>query len=139
MSIEWHVHVHGSLWSTDHKSKVCQTDTLGEPCALKQCSTQGVQLSRTQKANSVFPGNVTTATATQPDLGHLLKQSGTSPLDYIIPLHQLRMKVMARYPNYQVYSEEPAPTKPTLLGMANYQQAQIAKHANLPLSLSLRA
>ena len=124
---------------------MCQTDILGEPCALEQCSTQGVQLSHTQKANRVFPGNVTTATgleqfiasATQPDLGHLRKQSGTSPLDYIIPLHQLRMKVMARYPTHQVYSEEPAFTKPTSLGMANYQQAQIAKHdksTTVPLS-----
>ena len=88
MSIEWHVHdpalrhiynvlflfVAHYIWSTDHKSKVCQTDTLGEPCALEQCSTKGIQLSRTQKANSVFPGNVTTATATQPDFGHLRKQ-----------------------------------------------------------------
>ena len=37
------------------------------------------------------------------------------------------------YVDYQVYSEEPAPTKPTSLGLANCQQTQIAKDANLPL------
>ena len=37
---------------------------------------------------------------------------------------------MARYPDNQVQSEEPAPTKPKSLGLANCQQAQLAKDVN---------
>ena len=47
--------------------------------------------------------------------------------------------MMVRYPDYQVYSEEPAHTKPTSLGLANFEQAPIAKDANLPLSTSRSA
>ena len=46
---------------------------------------------------------------------------------------------MARYPDYQVYSEEPAHTKPISFGLANCQPVQIAKDANLLMSPSLRA
>ena len=44
---------------------------------------------------------------------------------------------MAHYPGYQVESSDPAPIKPTLLGLANFQQAKPEKEANLPpVSLS---
>ena len=46
---------------------------------------------------------------------------------------------MARYPGYQVESSDPAPIKPTSLGLANFQQAKPEKEANLPLSPSLEA
>ena len=46
---------------------------------------------------------------------------------------------MARYPGYQVESSDPAPTKPTSSGLANFQQAKPAKEANLPLSPSIEA
>ena len=46
---------------------------------------------------------------------------------------------MARYPGYQVELSDPAPTKPTSLGLANFQQAKPAKDANLPLSPSIEA
>ena len=42
---------------------------------------------------------------------------------------------MACYPGYQVEPSEPAPTKPTSLGLANFQQAKPEKEANLPPSL----
>ena len=57
----------------------------------------------------------------------------------IISLQQLRSDVMARYPGYQVEPSEPAPTKPTLLGLANFQQAKPEKEDNLPLYPSLEA
>ena len=43
------------------------------------------------------------------------------------------------YPGYQVESSDPAPIKPTSLGLANFQQAKPEKEANLPLSPSLEA
>ena len=46
---------------------------------------------------------------------------------------------MARYPDYQVEPSEPAPTRPTSLGLANFQQAKPEKETNLPLSPSLEA
>ena len=46
---------------------------------------------------------------------------------------------MVRYPGYQVESSDPAPTKPTSLGLANFQQSKPAKDANLPLSPSIEA
>ena len=49
------------------------------------------------------------------------------------------MDVMVRYPGYQVESSDPAPIKPTSLGLANFQQAKPEKEANLPLSPSLEA
>ena len=131
-----------SLWLINQKC--AKLTHLGNQCTLEQCSTQGVQLYHTHKANSVFPGNVTTATgleqfigsSTQPDLGHLRKQSGTSPRSG--PHYPIASAADGQI-FYQVYSEEPAPTNPTSLGMANYQQAQIAKHANLPLMTGLEA
>ena len=46
---------------------------------------------------------------------------------------------MARYPDYQVESSEPAPTRLTSLDLANFQQAKPEKETNLPLSPSLEA
>ena len=45
----------------------------------------------------------------------------------------------ARYPDYQVELSEPTPNKPTLLGLAKFQQAKPEKEPNLPLSPSLEA
>ena len=75
----------------------------------------------------------------EPDFGSFHRQSGQSSLDSVISLPELRYDVMARYPGYQVESSDPAPTKPTSLGLANFQQAKPAKDANLPLSPSIEA
>ena len=75
----------------------------------------------------------------EPDFGSFRRQSGQSSLDSVISLPELRYDVMARYPGYQVESSDPAPTKPTSLGFANFQQARPAKEANLPLSPSIEA
>ena len=75
----------------------------------------------------------------EPDFGSFRRQSGQSSLDSVISLPELRYDVMARYPGYQVESSDPAPTKPTSLGLANFQQAKPAKEANLPLSPSIEA
>ena len=74
-----------------------------------------------------------------PTSGKASGQSGQSSLDSVISLPELRYDVMARYPGYQVESSDPAPTKPTSLGLANFQQAKPAKDANLPLSPSIEA
>ena len=76
------------------------------------------------------------APAMELDISSFRRQSGQSPLDSVISLQELRSDVMARYLGYQV---EPAPTKPTSLGLANFQQAKPEKEANLPLSPSLEA
>ena len=75
----------------------------------------------------------------EPDLSSFRRQSGRSRLDSVISLQQLRSDVMARYPGYQVEPSEPAPTKPTSLGLANFQQAKPEKEDNLPLYPSLEA
>ena len=59
--------------------------------------------------------------------------------DSLMTLQQLRSDVMSRYPDYQVEPLEPAPNKPTSLGLANFQQAKPEKESNLPLSPSLEA
>ena len=84
--------------------------TLGNQAHWNRVLPQGVWRSHTQKVN-IYHRN--------------------SPLTY-----QLRMNVMTRYPDYQVYSEDPAPTKLTSLGLVHCQQAQIASDANLPMSPS---
>ena len=75
----------------------------------------------------------------EPDFGSFRRQSEQSSLDSVISLPELRYDVMARYPGYQVESSDPAPTKPTSLGLANFQQAKPAKEASLPLSPSIEA
>ena len=79
------------------------------------------------------------APSMEPDFGSFRRQSGQSSLDSVISLQELRSDVMARYPGYQVESSDPAPIKPTSLGLANFQQARPEKEANLPLSPSLEA
>ena len=115
---------------------------------------QGVQLPYTQGTNEipmeqalnrVFPRGIPAVmeqflTPTmEPDFGSFRRQSGQSSLDSVISLQELRSDVMARYPGYQVEPSDPAPTKPTSLGLANFQQAKPAKEANLPLSPSIEA
>ena len=115
---------------------------------------QGVQLPYTQGTNDipmeqalnrVFPRGIPAvmeqflAPTMEPDFGSFRRQSGQSSLDSVISLQELRSDVMARYPGYQVESSDPAPTKPTSLGLANFQQAKPAKEANLPLSPSIEA
>ena len=115
---------------------------------------QGVQLPYTQGTNDipmeqalnrVFPRGIPAVmeqflTPTmEPDFGSFCRQSGQSSLDSVISLPELRYDVMARYPGYQVESSDPAPTKPTSLGLANFQQDKPAKEANLPLSPSIEA
>ena len=115
---------------------------------------QGVQLPYTQGTNDipmeqalnrVFPRGIPAvmeqylAPTMEPDFGSFRRQSGQSSLDSVISLPELRYDVMARYPGYQVESSDPAPTKPTSLGLANFQQAKPAKEANLPLSPSIEA
>ena len=98
-----------------------------------------------QALNRVFPRGIPAAMeqylapAMEPDISSFRRQSGQSPLDSVISLQELRSDVMARYPGYQVEPSEPAPTKPTSLGLANFQQAKPEKEANLPLSPSLEA
>ena len=98
-----------------------------------------------QALNRVFPRGIPAVmeqflTPTmEPDFGSFRRQSGQSSLDSVISLQELRSDVMARYPGYQVESSDPAPTKPTSLGLANFQQAKPAKEANLPLSPSIEA
>ena len=75
----------------------------------------------------------------EPDRSSFRRQSGRCPLDSVISLQQLRSDVMARYPGYQVEPSEPAPIRPTSLGLANFQQAKPEKEDNLPLSPSLEA
>ena len=65
----------------------------------------------------------------EPDFGSFRRQSGQSSLDSVISLQELRSDVMARCPGYQVEPSDPAPTKPTSLGLANFQQAKPAKEA----------
>ena len=113
---------------------------------------QGLQLPYTQETSEipmeqaldrVFPRGIPAAMeqylapAMEPDISTFRRQSGQSPL--VISLQELRSDVMARYPGYQVEPSEPAPTKPTSLGLANFQQAKPEKEANLPLSPSLEA
>ena len=108
---------------------------------------QGVQLPYTQGTNEipmeqalnrVFPRGIPTfmeqflAPVMEPDFGLFRRQSGQSSLDSVI---SLRLDVMARYPGYQVESSDPAPIKPTSLGL----HAKPEKEANLPLSPSLEA
>ena len=115
---------------------------------------QGVQLPYTQGTNEipmeqalnrVFPRGIPAAMEqylapnTEPDFGSFRRQSGQSSLDSVISLPELRYDVMARYPGYQVELSDPAPTKPTSLGLANFQQAKPVKDANLPLSPSIEA
>ena len=115
---------------------------------------QGVQLPYTQGTNEipmeqalnrVFPRGIPAAMEqylapnTEPDFGSFRRQSGQSSLDSVISLTELRYDVMARYPGYQVELSDPAPTKPTSLGLANFQQAKPVKDANLPLSPSIEA
>ena len=98
-----------------------------------------------QALNRVFPRGIPAvmeqflAPTMEPDFGSFRRQSGQSSLDSVISLPELRYDVMARYPGYQVESSDPAPTKPTSLGLANFQQARPAKEANLPLSPSIEA
>ena len=93
----------------------------------------------------VFPQGISAAVEqfiapqTEPDTFSLRKQMGRSPLDSIMPLQRLRQDVMDRYPDHQVDPLEPAPTKPTSLGLANFQQAEPARAANLPRSPSLES
>ena len=70
MSIEWHAH--DPAFTHIYNVLFLFVAHYGLHI-INQKFAKLVQLSRTQKANSVFPGNVTTATATQPDLGHLRK------------------------------------------------------------------
>ena len=113
---------------------------------------QGVQLPYTQGTseipmeqalNRVFPRGIPAAMeqylapAMEPDISSFRRQSGQSPLDSVISLQELRSDVMARYPGYQVEPSEPAPTTPTSLGLANFQQPNPEKEANLPLSRGL--
>ena len=115
---------------------------------------QGVQLPYTQGTNEipmeqalnrVFPRGIPAvmeqflAPTMEPDFGSFRRQSGQSSLDSVISLQELRSDVMAHYPGYQVESSDPAPIKPTSLGLANFQQARPEKEANLPLSPSLEA
>ena len=115
---------------------------------------QGVQLPYTQGTNDipmeqalnrVFPRGIPAimeqflAPTMEPDFGSFHRQSGQSSLDSVISLPELRYDVMARHPGYQVEPSDPAPTKPTSLGLANFQQAKPAKEANLPLSPSIEA
>ena len=115
---------------------------------------QGVQLPYTQGTNDipmeqalnrVFPRGIPAvmeqflAPTMEPDFGSFRRQSGQSSLDSVISLPELRYDVMAGYPGYQVELSDPAPTKPTSLGLANFQQAKPAKEANLPLSPSIEA
>ena len=72
------------------------------------------------------------APAMEPDVSSFRRQS-------VISLQELRSDVMARYPGYQVEPSEPAPTKPTSLGLTNFQQTKPEKEANLPLYPSLEA
>ena len=96
---------------------------------------QGVQLPYTQGTNDipmeqalnrVFPRGIPAimeqflAPTMEPDFGSFRRQSGQSSLDSVISLPELRYDVMARYPGYQVESSDPAPTKPTSLGLANF-------------------
>ena len=98
-----------------------------------------------QALNRVFPRGIPAvmeqflAPNMEPDFGSFRRQSGQSSLDSVISLPELRYDVMARYPGYQVESSDPAPTKPTSLGLANFQQAKPEKDANLPLSPSIEA
>ena len=87
-----------------------------ELSALEQDSTS--RLSHTHGANDiplelplkrVFPGNIPTGLTKfilpqkrSQNLGHFCRQLGRCPLDSVIPLHQLWMNVMARYPHTQV-------------------------------------
>ena len=108
---------------------------------------QGVQLPYTQGTNDipmeqalnrVFPRGIPAvmeqflAPTMEPDFGSFRRQSGQSSLDSVISLPELRYDVMARYPGYQVESSDPAPTKPTSFGLANFQQAKPAKEAKFP-------
>ena len=79
------------------------------------------------------------APAMEPDYSPFCRQSGWSPLDSVITLQQLQSDVMTRYPDYQVEPSEPAPNKPTSLGLAKFQQAKPENKPNLPLSSSLEA
>ena len=98
-----------------------------------------------QALNRVFPRGIPAVMEKfltpnmEPDFGSFRRQSGQSSLDSVISLPELRYDVMARYPGYQVESSDPAPTKPTSLGLANFQQAKPAKEVNLPLSPSIEA
>ena len=98
-----------------------------------------------QALNRVFPRGIPAAMEQylapnmEPDFGSFRRQSGQSSLDSVISLPELQYDVMARYPGYQVESSDPAPTKPTSLGLANFQQAKPVKDANLPLSPSIEA
>ena len=98
-----------------------------------------------QALNRVFPRGIPAvmeqflAPTMEPDFGSFRRQSGQSSLDSVISLQELRSDVMARYPGYQVESSDPAPIKPTSLGLANFQQAKPEEEANLPLSPSLEA
>ena len=98
-----------------------------------------------QALNRVFPRGIPAvmeqflAPTMEPDFRSFRRQSGQSSLDAVISLQELRSDVMARYPGYQVESSDPAPIKPTSLGLANFQQAKPEKEAHLPLSPSLEA
>ena len=72
----------------------------------------------------------------EPDFSSFRKQSGRSPLDSVITFQQLRSDVMAHHPDNQVEQLEPAPTRPTSLGLANFQQAKPEKE-NQPGPVSL--
>ena len=72
----------------------------------------------------------------EPDFSSFLRQSGRSPLDSVITFQQLRSDVMAHYLDNQVEQLEPAPTRPTSLGLANFQQAKPEKE-NQPGPVSL--
>ena len=99
---------------------------------------QGVQLPYTQGTNEipmeqalnrVFPRGIPAvmeqflAPAMEPDFGSFRRQSGQSSLDSVISLQELWSDVMACFPGYQVESSDPAPIRPTSLGLANFQQA----------------
>ena len=126
----------------------------GQPQQWSGSIPQGVQLPYTQGTNEipmeqalnrVFSRGIPAVMEKfltpnmEPDFGSFRRQSGQSSLDSVISLPELRYDVMARYPGYQVESSDPAPTKPTSLGLANFQQAKPAKEANLPLSPSIEA
>ena len=68
--------------------------------------------------------------------GQRPEHSGLIPHGQSQTLQQLWSDVMACYP---VEPSEPAPTRPTSLGLANFQQAKPEKETNLPLSPSLEA
>ena len=109
-------------------------------------NSQGtIEISLDQALHRVFPGDIPAAIKqfiapnTESDFGSFHKQSGRSPLDSVISLQQLRSDVKARYLDFQVEPAEPAPSRPTSLGLANFQQAKPEQESNLPLSPSLEA